>query len=226
MQKVLAMSKFSAEVSGRRRAYSVVKRLFDIVVSLLMIVVLLPIGALVALIAAIDTKGNPFFVQVRMGRNNRPFKMVKFRTMSVNAPANVATYQLEHPETYISAVGGTLRKLSVDELPQLFNILKGDMSFIGPRPVVLSETVLLDLRSKNGASAVRPGLTGLAQINGRDDVPVFEKAQFDGQYARSLSLREDMRILFKTVGYVLHSRGVTEGANPTVAAVSKSERSA
>ncbi len=226
MQKVLPMSRYAADASLRRRLYAATKRLFDILVSLCMLVVLLPVCILVAIVAAVDTKGNPFFVQTRMGRGNKPFKMVKFRTMSVNAPANVATYQLENAQAYISPVGGLLRKLSLDELPQLWNILKGEMSFIGPRPVVLTETALLELRTKNGAIAVRPGLTGLAQISGRDNVPVREKAQLDGQYARTMSLRTDLRIFFKTIGYVLHSRGVAEGANPAIAPSRKKERSA
>lgn len=226
MQKVLPISRYAADMPLHRRIYSGVKRLFDIFASCILLLILLPLGLLLSVIAAVDTKGTPLFMQMRMGRGNRPFKLVKFRTMSVNAPSDVATYELEKAETYISSVGRTLRRLSLDELPQLWNILKGEMSFVGPRPVVLTETALLDLRTQNGASSIRPGLTGLAQISGRDDVTVPEKARLDGQYAHTMSLRVDLRILFKSVGYVLHARGVREGTNSAVADPLKKERSA
>lgn len=229
MQKVLPLAPAYAGshvVDSKKRGTRFVKRMFDMLVSLCMLVVLLPILLVVAVIAAVDTKGSPLFIQERMGRNGKPFRMVKFRTMSVQAPANVATHQLVGAEQYISKVGGLLRKLSLDELPQLWNIFKGDMSFVGPRPVVLTENDLLDLRAKNGALSVRPGLTGLAQVNGRDTVTVVQKACLDGIYARNVSVKMDLRILCKTVGYVLHSRGICEGANPKIAASVKRERSA
>lgn len=226
MQKILPVPRYYTAAVSRRKGFAAVKRLFDILLSLFLMVALLPVGLVVAVIAAVDTKGSPFFVQTRMGRMNQPFKMVKFRTMSVCAPANVATHKLNNAQDYISKVGGLLRKLSLDELPQLWNIFKGDMSFVGPRPVVLTETDLLRLRTKNGACIVRPGLTGLAQINGRDTVTITDKARLDGYYARNVTVAMDIRILAKTVGYVLHSRGIAEGANPEISAVRENERSA
>ncbi len=217
MQKVLIMSEYSLPAKKPTKGYLFCKRTLDIVFSLSMSLILLPIGLVIAAVAAIDTKGSPIFVQERMGRNGRPFKMFKFRTMSVNAPANVATYLLDDAESYISRVGGLLRKLSLDELPQLLNILKGDMSFVGPRPVVLTETDLLELRRRNGAGTVRPGLTGLAQVNGRDDVAVGKKAQMDGAYVEDMCFITDMKIVFKTIGNVLTSKGVVEGAQRELA---------
>ncbi len=198
--------------------YSSFKRCLDVLFSLMFIIALSPVMAIVAIVAAIDTKGSPIFVQDRMGRFDTPFKIYKFRTMSVLAPANVATHKLENPEKYISRVGELLRRMSLDELPQLFNVLKGDMSFVGPRPVVLSERDLLRLRHRNGASRVRPGITGLAQISGRDTVTVYEKARLDSKYAKTYSLKEDMSILVKTAMQVIHSEGIVEGANAEITA--------
>ena len=216
MQKILLLDRSYTERGRRRMGFLLVKRTFDVLASFCMLLVLLPLGLLVALICALDTKSSPIFSQERMGRGDKPFRIYKFRTMSPRTPADVATHQLVGAENYISRTGRVLRKLSLDELPQLWNILKGDMSFVGPRPVVLTETDLLRLRSRNGASSVRPGLTGLAQVSGRDCVTVPEKARLDGQYARCQSAALDCRILLKTVGYVLHSSGVVEGANPAI----------
>lgn len=225
MQKILLLDRSYTERGRRRMGFLLMKRTFDVLVSFCMLLVLLPLGLLVALICALDTKSSPIFSQERMGRGDKPFRIYKFRTMSPRTPADVATHQLVGAENYISRTGRVLRKLSLDELPQLWNILKGDMSFVGPRPVVLTETDLLRLRSRNGASSVRPGLTGLAQVSGRDCVTVPEKARLDGQYARCQSAALDCRILLKTVGYVLHSSGVVEGANPAITHCKK-ERSA
>lgn len=211
MQKVLPIAEYYVPVKRPTKEYLFCKRTLDIVISFFMIVVLLPLLAVVALVAAIDTHGSPVFVQKRMGRNGIPFNVYKFRTMSVNAPADVATYLLDHAEEYISKVGGFLRRSSLDELPQLFNILKGDMSFVGPRPVVLTETELLELRRRNGAGIVRPGLTGLAQVSGRDDVCVGLKAKLDSDYVADMCFVTDMRIVCKTFRNVLKSEGVTEG---------------
>ena len=218
MQKVLEMDEHRRASAFSKKAYAALKRCFDIIVSLVFMIVLLPVCLVVAVIAAIDTKSSPIFVQTRMGRYNRPFQMLKFRTMSRTAPANVATYNLNCADTYITKAGRVLRRLSLDEIPQLFNILKGDMSFIGPRPVILCESELLEMRTRNGASDVRPGMSGWAQVNGRDNVSIPEKAEYDGYYASHMSLRLDAKVLFKTIGYVLRSRGVSEGANPDVAA--------
>lgn len=225
MRDVVALSQpNNAKSTG---GYSSCKRCFDILFALMFIIALSPIMLIVTIVAAIDTKGSPIFVQERMGRFDTPFKIYKFRTMSVHAPANVATHKLENPDKYISRIGKLLRRLSLDELPQLFNVLKGDMSFVGPRPVVLSERDLLRLRRRNGASRVRPGITGLAQVSGRDTVTIAEKARLDSEYAKRYSLKEDVTILVKTAMQVIHSEGIVEGANEEIsAAPSKAKHSA
>ena len=211
MQNTLLLSNYR-EPAKTQTAYVFIKRSFDIICSLFLIVLLMPVLLAVAVISAIDTKSCPIFIQTRMGRNNRPFRMIKFRTMNTQAPSNLATHRFENALNYISPVGSALRKLSLDELPQLFNILLGDMSFVGPRPVVLTETDLLRMRDKNGALSVRPGLTGWAQVNGRDLVSVADKAVLDGYYIDNMSLSMDWTILKKTVGYVLRARDISEGA--------------
>lgn len=210
MQKVLSMNTYRASTSGTK-AFAVCKRLFDIVLSLAMMVLLLPAFAVISLVAAIDTRSTPIFIQTRMGRNNVPFRMFKFRTMSKDAPGDVASCRLAEPDRYISRTGRLLRRLSLDELPQLLNIFVGQMSFVGPRPVVLSETDLLEMRTRNGACSVRPGLTGVAQTSGRDHVTVYEKAKMDAFYSNNMSASLDMRVLLLTVGYVLRSQDVHEG---------------
>lgn len=188
-----------------------VKRGLDVLFSTALLILLMPLLLIVAAISAIDTKGNPLFFQWRGGMNGKPFRILKFRTMSTAAPANVATCQLKDPEKYISRIGKLLRKSSLDELPQLWNILVGDMSFIGPRPVVLTEKKLLGLRHRNGADHVRPGMTGLAQINGRDDLPIYKKARLDAFYAHNMSLMGDVDIVVRTVRCVLKADGVNDG---------------
>ncbi len=226
MQKILPLSGYASREMKQNKVYAAAKRLFDIVVSFTALVILSPLLLVVAVIASLDTKGKPLFVQQRMGKNNVPFYVFKFRTMNVAAPRDVATYKLEDPGKYISRVGETLRRLSIDELPQLINVLIGDMSLIGPRPVVLTETDLIALRKNNGANRVRPGMTGLAQISGRDNVTIEEKARLDGIYAANVSVGMDAKILFKSVGYVLGSKGICEGANPEISASHTTEKSA
>ncbi len=225
MRDVVALQthKSNAKSAG---GYSSLKRCFDVLFSLMFIIALSPVMVVVALLAAIDTKGSPIFVQDRMGRFDTPFKIYKFRTMSVQAPSNVATHKLENADKYISRIGHLLRKMSLDELPQLFNVLKGDMSFVGPRPVVLSERDLLRMRHRNGASRVRPGITGLAQVSGRDTVTVAEKARLDSVYAKTYSLKEDVSILVKTAMQVVHSEGIVEGANEAISAPEKARHTA
>ena len=216
MQNALVLNTYR-EPARTQTVYAFVKRSFDIICSLLLIVLLMPVLLVVAVTSVVDTKSNPLFIQTRMGRNNRPFRMIKFRTMSPKAPSNMATHRFTDALDYISPVGGALRKLSLDELPQLFNILIGDMSFVGPRPVVLTETDLLRMRDRNGSLRVRPGLTGWAQVNGRDLVSVADKAVLDGYYVDNMSLSMDWQILQRTVGYVLRARDISEGA--TIGAV-------
>jgi len=225
MQKVLSMNTYRAYTFSYR-AFLVFKRFFDIVVSLSALVVLMPFLVLVAIAVAIDTKAFPIFIQTRMGRNNKPFRILKFRTMSKSAPADVATQELRESDKYISRFGSFLRRTSIDELPQLVNILVGHMSFVGPRPVVLTETDLIELRTRNGACSVRPGLTGLAQTSGRDKLSVQEKAKMDAFYANNLCLSLDLRVLIASVGYVLSSRDIQEGSAFHEEQKLKKERSA
>ena len=185
--------------------------------SIVFLVALSPLFLILMAIAALDTKSSPVFVQERMGRFNRPFKMLKIRTMSSDAPANVATHKLQGAEGYISRTGRIMRKLSLDELPQLINILKGDMSFIGPRPVVLAERALIGLRRAKGADRVRPGITGLAQVQGRDEVPARRKACYDAYYARHMGPGLDAWIFMRTFRCVFTGEGMREGAAPRTA---------
>ncbi len=187
------------------------KRWLDILFSIGLFVVLAPILLVVAVVSAIDTKGCPLFFQWRGGVDGKPFRIIKFRTMSTCAPADVATCKLKNPDQYISRVGKFLRKTSLDELPQLWNIFVGDMSFIGPRPVVLTEKRLLNMRLRNGASSVRPGMTGLAQVSGRDELPIEKKARLDAFYAHNMSMMGDLAILSRTVTCVLRAEGVHDG---------------
>ena len=212
MQKIVPISAYTAPKSQGFVHFT--KRLFDLALSLVMLILLAPVFIVLLLLSALDTKSSPLFIQERCGRNNKPFRMYKFRTMKASAPSDVATYELKDPDQYMSGIGRLLRKLSLDELPQLINILLGDMSFVGPRPVVLTETQLIRMRTRNGANTVRPGLTGLSQVNGRDTVSIYRKARMDAQYAQKMSLRLDLSILLRTVTCVLASNGVEEGCNP------------
>lgn len=194
------------------------KRAVDVALSALMLLVLSPVLLVLLAVAAWDTKGSPLFRQERIGRFNRPFVMYKIRTMKVTAPASMPTWQLSDPHRYMSCIGRLMRKCSLDELPQLWNVLRGDMSLIGPRPVVAEDAQLVRLRTRNGANTVRPGVTGLAQISGRDEVSIPNKARMDAEYARNVSLRMDLKIMLKTVLCVFSSHGVREGATEENAA--------
>ncbi len=178
---------------------------------MILLILFLPLFVIIMIAIALDSPGNVIFIQKRAGKYSRPFSIFKFRTMSIAAPPNVATKELAGAHTYITRVGGFLRKTSLDELPQLWNILKGDMSFVGPRPVVLTETELLLLRRKLGADLIRPGITGLAQVRGRDTVTIRHKARYDAYYARHASFRLDLRVIADTVLCVLTADGIQEG---------------
>ena len=196
--------------------YAFWKRLADFLGALILLILLLPVLLLIMLAITADSAGKVIFIQYRAGIYGHPFKMLKFRTMKIGTPANVATRALQNPEYYITPVGRFLRRTSLDELPQLWNILKGDMSFIGPRPVVLTETDLLDLRRRHGADSVRPGITGLAQIRGRDFVDDRRKARYDSFYVQHRSLRLDLWIAVETIRCVLSGEGIHEGSPATV----------
>lgn len=191
-----------------------IKNAADRTLAILAIIILSPLFVLVALAIKIsEPKSKVLFIQERSGQYRRIFNCYKFRSMSDKAPKNAATWELENAENFITPLGAFLRKTSLDELPQLFNILKGEMSFIGPRPVILKETDLLDLREKLGATKVKPGITGLAQISGRDNVSVEKKAQADAEYANKVNFKTDFKLMIMTIPKVLSGDGITEGKN-------------
>lgn len=193
--------------------YGVLKRFFDIILSLVAIIVFSWLLIIIAIAIVVEDKGNILFKQKRIGKNKKEFYIYKFRTMKVSTPKDVPTHLLDNPESYITKIGGFLRKTSLDELPQLFNILKGDMSIVGPRPALWNQFDLIELRDKNGSNSVRPGLTGWAQVNGRDELPIDVKAGFDGEYIKKMSIVFDIKIILMTVVSVFTSKGVREGRN-------------
>ncbi len=188
------------------------KRLMDIVLSFLGIIILALPMLIIAIVVKCDSKGPALFKTQRIGKNGKTFKFYKFRSMRTDAPKDLAP-RLFHSEDYITKVGAFLRKTSLDELPQMFCILKGDMSIIGPRPAGVSETDLFEEREKYGANAVRPGLTGLAQISGRDVLAndIARKAWYDGEYVKKITFWGDLKIFFKTIGKVLGRADIVEG---------------
>ena len=187
------------------------KRLLDILLSGCGIVVLSPVYLLVALAIKLDDPGPVFFRQKRVGIHKTYFQILKFRTMKMETPRDVPTHLLDNPEQYITRVGRVLRKTSLDELPQIFQIFTGKMSVIGPRPALWNQDDLIAQRDKYGANDVRPGLTGWAQINGRYELPIDVKAAFDGEYVRKMSFLFDCKCFFGTIVSVLKHEGVVEG---------------
>ena len=197
-----------------------VKRFFDIIFSLLGMIILSPLFLCVALAIKIDDGGPVFFKQKRVGANKSHFWLYKFRSMKTNTP-DVPTHLFNEPEKYISRVGGVIRKLSIDELPQLWNIFRADMSIIGPRPALWNQDDLIAERDKYGANDIRPGLTGLAQISGRDELEIPIKAKLDGEYVVTLNsggfkgFAMDIKCFVGTIFSVLKSDGVVEGGTGT-----------
>lgn len=188
------------------------KRMFDIIFSFVFVIVLfIPMLIIGLLIKITSVREQVIFKQKRIGKDNHPFTIFKFRTMNTNAPHSVATSQLERSDSYITGIGRILRKSSLDELPQIYNVLIGQMSIIGPRPLVPNEKQVLTLRNKNGASQILPGITGLAQISGRDKVSGVNKARLDGYYANHLSIWLDVKIIMLTIINVLTEKGIREG---------------
>lgn len=186
------------------------KRTIDIILSFLGLLILSPLFLIVIIAIKIDDPGPAFFKQKRVGIHKTYFNLYKFRSMKVNTP-DIPTHLLKNPEQYISKVGAFLRKTSLDELPQMWNILKGDMSIIGPRPALWNQDDLVAERDKYGANDVRPGLTGWAQINGRDELEIPVKAKFDGEYIENLNFSFDCKCFFGTILSVIKSDGVVEG---------------
>lgn len=191
--------------------YFKIKRLSDIILSLIGLVLLSPIFIILIIAIKIDSKGPVFFKQKRVGINKTHFYILKFRTMKIDTPKDTPTHLLANPDQYITRMGKFLRKTSLDELPQIINILLGEMSIIGPRPALWNQYDLIAERDKYGANDIPPGLTGWAQINGRDELPIDLKAKLDGEYVEKISLWMDVKCFFLTIVSVLKSDGVVEG---------------
>lgn len=186
---------------------SFAKRTFDLVLTVPATLVIFPFLAVIAVVVKLTSPGPVIYWSDRVGRNNRIFRMPKFRSMRIDTP-QLPTHLLTNPEVYLTPVGGILRRSSLDELPQLFSILVGDLSLVGPRPALFNQNDLVELRTDRGIHGLVPGLTGWAQINGRDDLPIPVKVQFDYEYLQRQSLTFDLRIIGKTVLQVLRSEGV------------------
>lgn len=191
--------------------YPILKRVIDMVISGLAIVVLSPVLLLIAVAIKLDSKGPVLFKQKRVGKNKTHFMIYKFRSMYVDAPSDMPTHLLKDPTAMITKVGAFLRKTSLDELPQLFNIFKGEMAIVGPRPALWNQYDLIEERDKYGANNIRPGLTGWAQINGRDELEIDEKSKLDGFYVKHMSFGLDVKCFFGTFLSVAKSEGVVEG---------------
>lgn len=187
------------------------KRIIDIILSLLAIILLVIPMLIIAVAIKCDSKGPVFFKQKRIGIHKKHFYILKFRTMRIDTPHDAPTHELADPKKWITKVGGFLRKTSLDELPQIFNIFVGQMSIIGPRPALWNQDDLIAERDKYGANDVKPGLTGWAQINGRDELEIPVKAKLDGEYVRRMGFFFDCRCFFGTIFSVLRSDGVVEG---------------
>lgn len=193
------------------RLYLVIKRAFDLIISLISIIVLSPVLFLIALIIKFGSKGPILFKQERIGKNKVHFSILKFRTMRIDTPDNMPTHLLENPEQWITPIGKFLRKFSLDELPQLFNIFVGQMSIVGPRPALWNQYDLIELRDQYNINSLVPGLTGWAQVNGRDELSIELKVGFDKAYYENMSIWFDIKCIFYTLFKVLKSEGVVEG---------------
>lgn len=196
--------------------YRVVKRILDFVLSLLGLILLAPVFFVLILAIKLDSRGPVLFKQKRVGIHKSHFYILKFRTMRIDTPKDTPTHLLDNPDQWITKVGKFLRKTSLDELPQILNILKGDMSIIGPRPALWNQYDLIEERDKYKANDVKPGLTGWAQINGRDELPIEVKAKLDGEYVQKIGLWMDIKCFIGTIISVVKHEGVVEGGTGTI----------
>lgn len=196
--------------------YKYIKRFFDILLSFFAIIAFSWLFIIIAILIKIEDKGPILFKQRRIGKGKKEFYILKFRSMKMDTPKNMPTHLLENPDLYITKVGKFLRKSSLDELPQLFNILKGDMSIVGPRPALFNQYDLIEKRDLYGANDILPGLTGLAQIMGRDELEIDKKAFYDGEYKEKMSFLFDVLIILKTFVAVFKAEGVKEGRRWTL----------
>lgn len=193
----------------------VFKRVIDVVLTLLGLIILSPIFLLIAVAIKLDSKGPVLFKQKRVGKNKILFNIYKFRTMKIDTPNDAPTHLLKNPDFYITSIGKFLRKTSLDELPQLINILKGEMSIIGPRPALWNQYDLVNERDIYNANDFYPGLTGWAQINGRDELPIKKKAALDGEYVQNINLFFDIKCFYLTIVSVFKREGIIEGETRT-----------
>lgn len=191
--------------------YQIIKRGIDIIAAIAGSILIFPLFLLLIVLVKLDSKGPIFFKQKRIGKYKSYFYIYKFRTMRIDTPKDCPTHLLENPDSYITQVGRFLRKTSLDELPQIINIIKGEMSIIGPRPALWNQDNLIIERDKYGANDILPGLTGWAQINGRDELEISEKAKLDGEYVSNMGFFFDIKCFFGTIICVLKSDGVREG---------------
>lgn len=198
-------------LTKRQQYYLKIKKSIDTICALLGSIVLLPIFLILCLAIKIDSKGPILFKQKRVGIGKKHFYILKFRTMKIDTPKDMPTHMLVNPEQYITRVGKFLRKTSLDELPQIFNIIRGDMAIVGPRPALWNQYDLIEERDKYGANDILPGLTGWAQINGRDELEISVKAKLDGFYVKHMGFRMDIICFLRTILSVLKSEGVVEG---------------
>lgn len=193
------------------KLYNNIKRYYDFLFSYAAILLLCWLFVLIAVLIKLEDGGSILFKQRRIGIHKKEFYIYKFRTMKTTTPKDIPTHLLKDPENYITFVGKFLRKTSLDELPQLINILRGEMSFVGPRPALWNQYDLIAERDKYGANDIVPGLTGWAQINGRDELPIEEKARLDGEYVQNRSVRFDVKIIVGTIKTVITGKGIAEG---------------
>ncbi|CVH76446.1 Undecaprenyl phosphate N,N'-diacetylbacillosamine 1-phosphate transferase [Clostridiales bacterium CHKCI006] len=187
------------------------KRCLDLILSIIGLILLSPLFIIICIWIKCDSKGPVFFKQKRVGRNKKLFGIYKFRTMYTDTPSEMPTHLLNDPDRFITKAGHFLRKTSLDELPQIINIIKGEMSIIGPRPALWNQEDLIKERDQYGANDLRPGLTGWAQVNGRDELEIDVKAKLDGEYVEKMSFLFDVKCFFKTITSVLKHDGVVEG---------------
>lgn len=200
----------------KNKFYIAIKRLIDILLSILGLIILAPVFILFSILIKVESKGPIFFKQKRVGKNKEYFNIYKFRTMRIDTPKDMPTHMLKDANFYITKIGKFMRKTSIDELPQIINILKGEMSIIGPRPALWNQEDLIEEREKYKANYVKPGLTGWAQVNGRDELEIPIKAKYDGEYMEKMSFLFDIKIFFRTIIKVFKSDGVIEGSRENI----------
>ena len=216
MFKFLKFFKKKEQFFGGQFMYKYVKQLLDFLLSLVGLIILSPLFLIIAIWIKSDSPGPIFFKQRRVGENKQLFNIYKFRSMRTDTPADMPTHLLNDPTAFITKSGQFLRKTSLDELPQIINIFKGEMSIIGPRPALWNQKDLIEERDKYGANDVRPGLTGWAQINGRDELEIPIKAKLDGDYVKNMGFLFDIKCFVGTIFSVLNSDGVVEGGTGVI----------